>query len=271
MVKKILIGSLVTTSFLFANNVKSINVDKKHLELKNVKTSVIKGLGLPEQISSTLDVKKLKDRDTFGFKEYLLTAPRLNPMIIYYDKQKDIYMLGMILKDNKNVTAEELNNLNAQVYLDFVKKIPNSFKFTLEGKGKGKIYLFTDPECPYCKQAEKKGALKYLLEKYKYITIINYPLQFHREANERVFYVSKKISSAKTNEEKIKIFKEGIHKDFDKIKEEVGDYKKCDIFADSLKKLLSLETPNRFGTPMFINDKGKNISQEIMQKIFERK
>lgn len=60
----------------------------------------------------------------------------------------------------------------------FQKTIDQSTMFSY-GTGKENLYVFTDPECPYCQKFERK--VKGLLDKYK-VHVILYPLRFHKKA-----------------------------------------------------------------------------------------
>lgn len=63
------------------------------------------------------------------------------------------------------------------------------------GNGKKEIYVFTDPECPYCKTFEKK--MPSLKDKYTFKVFL-FPLSFHKNA----IPMSKYIMAAKTEGEK---------------------------------------------------------------------
>ena len=73
-----------------------------------------------------------------------------------------------------NITAEKI----------YIKKSPLSFKekvnFTY-GSGKDEYYLFTDPECPFCKKFEKQLLKSDLKEKVT-IYYFLYPLPIHKNA-----------------------------------------------------------------------------------------
>jgi len=56
--------------------------------------------------------------------------------------------------------------------------IDNAVSFSY-GTGKKDLYLFTDPQCPYCQKFETNA--KGLLEDYR-IHVILYPLRFHKNA-----------------------------------------------------------------------------------------
>ena len=73
-----------------------------------------------------------------------------------------------------NITAEEV----------YIKKSPLAYKekanFTF-GSGKEEYYLFTDPECPFCKKFEEI-LLKSGLQKRVKIHYFLYPLPMHKNA-----------------------------------------------------------------------------------------
>lgn len=63
-----------------------------------------------------------------------------------------------------------------------IKKLTKSIKDGVSfsyGTGKKDLYLFTDPECPYCIKFEKKA--KGLLDEYT-VHVILFPLRFHKKA-----------------------------------------------------------------------------------------
>jgi thiol:disulfide interchange protein DsbC len=86
------------------------------------------------------------------------------------------------LKKDKNLTAEVLEEINKLSSKD-VKNLDKYVAFTYGNKGKV-IYLFTDPECPFCQKLEP--TLKKLADEGKIqIKVILYPLPFHAHAKEK--------------------------------------------------------------------------------------
>lgn len=98
--------------------------------------------------------------------------------IAYTDKIGNIMVFGHMydMPGQRDITAERLNALNK---ID-VKQLPlkNAIK-TVKGNGKRTLYVFSDPDCPYCKALEQN------LEKLNNVTIYTFlfPLaQLHPEA-----------------------------------------------------------------------------------------
>lgn len=87
---------------------------------------------------------------------------------------------------------------------------------SLGDKNKPKIYVFSDPECPYCR--EQMANIKNML-KTKQIHFILTPVAHGKSAFEKAALIYKESKSAKTDEEKIAI----LNKYFDK---NIKDYPK---------------------------------------------
>ena len=67
----------------------------------------------------------------------------------------------------------------------FQKMMKNGISFSV-GTGKKDLYVFTDPECPYCKKFEKLS--QGLLDDYTVHTIL-FPLRFHKKAPAMVEWI----------------------------------------------------------------------------------
>jgi thiol:disulfide interchange protein DsbC len=103
-----------------------------------------------------------------------------------------------LTKDKKNLITGDVidtsNGSKVDVPADLSKaKGKESLIF---GSGKDEYFLFTDPECPYCKKFESYFPK---IEKNVKIRVFYYPLDFHKNAKELSMYVMSK----KTNSEKI--------------------------------------------------------------------
>lgn len=117
---------------------------------------------------SNLVIKKAKD---IGDNWYYLEAINRGSKIgIYTDKNKVIIGRGFYSE-----TGEEI-----KFDID-TKKYKDNALFTI-GNGENEYFLFTDPECPYCKMLDDKlisDAAKNKLKIYTYL----YPLEFHLLGN----------------------------------------------------------------------------------------
>ncbi len=170
MVKKLLLVLLVGTS-LNAATLLSQNEIKKIEELELFKRA---------QIS----VKKAYDVEDF----YLLK-------VVIQGNSDELYLT----KDKKNLIAGEIINTQTGAKLEVpadVSGLAGKEALTF-GSGSDEYFLFTDPECPYCKKFESYFPQ---IEKNVKIRVFFYPLDFHKNAKDMSMYVMSK----KTNAEKIK-------------------------------------------------------------------
>lgn len=117
---------------------------------------------------SRLNIKQGKDIGNGWF--YLEANTEGKKIGIFTDKQKVIVGRGF-----DNNTGEEIKfNIDMTQFKDNA-----AYKI---GKGPNEYFLFTDPECPYCKMLDEKLASKAAKEK---LTIYTYfsPLSFHLASN----------------------------------------------------------------------------------------
>jgi len=93
----------------------------------------------------------------------------------------------------------------------YIKKSPIAYKkdasFTY-GSGEDEYYIFTDPECPFCKRFEKR-LLSLDLKKSVKIYYYLYPLPFHKKA----LPMSRYILSQKNNKQKLEAMEKIIVED----------------------------------------------------------
>ncbi|HIO41649.1 MAG TPA: DsbC family protein [Aquifex sp.] len=118
--------------------------------------------------------------------------------ILYTDESGKYILLGsrpfvniFDLKSLENITRKELEELN-KLSPEQVKELEKYVVFTYGTKGKT-VYLFTDPECPFCHRLEP--TLKKLADEGKIkVKVILFPLWFHPHAKEKaVAMVCQKI------------------------------------------------------------------------------
>lgn len=101
--------------------------------------------------------------------------------VAYTDEVGRYFMFGHILdmSSQRDLTAELLETLNK---IDIsTLPIDDSIKI-VHGSGERKLYLFSDPDCPYCKRLEKE------LQKLKNVTIHTflYPIdELHPQAADK--------------------------------------------------------------------------------------
>jgi thiol:disulfide interchange protein DsbC len=104
--------------------------------------------------------------------------------LLYTDSRGEFLLAGNLFeaKTGRNLTQETLQLLT-RLTPEEMRQIESLTAFTL-GQGKKVVYLVTDPQCPYCKQAE--SLLKKLLEKEEFqVRILLFPLDIHKGAREQ--------------------------------------------------------------------------------------
>ena len=101
-----------------------------------------------------------------------LYSASLDNQIIYLDENAQYMLVGSMvrLKDQKNLTKDLMLQQNS---VDW-KQLPfkDAIK-TVKGTGKSQLFIFSDPNCPYCKKLEAE------LDKLNDVTIYTliYPLK----------------------------------------------------------------------------------------------
>ncbi|KAB7891590.1 thioredoxin fold domain-containing protein [Poseidonibacter ostreae] len=168
--KKLLLALLIGTSLNAAT------------QLSQNEIKQIEELELFKRVPIT--VRKAYDLENF----YLLK-------VIIQGNNDEVYLT----KDKKNLIAGDVINTQSGAKLEApadVSGLTGKEALTF-GSGSDEYFLFTDPECPYCKKFESYFPQ---IEKNVKIRVFYYPLDFHKNAKDMSMYVMSK----KTNAEKIK-------------------------------------------------------------------
>lgn len=94
-----------------------------------------------------------------------------------------------VSKDKKTIIfGQAFSNDGQKVSIPIdVSGLKNKEGFIV-GKGKNVYYVFTDPQCPYCKQFEEKIKKDNLGKNNKFYFFL-YPLSFHKNAKDMSLYV----------------------------------------------------------------------------------
>lgn len=104
--------------------------------------------------------------------------------LLYTDSNGDFFILGQIIdtRTGRNLTREADQTLN-HFTPEEMKQLDALTGFTI-GKSDKVLYLVTDPQCPYCKKAEK--VLEQLADKGELsVKFLLFPLKFHKGAKEQ--------------------------------------------------------------------------------------
>lgn len=128
------------------------------------------------------------------------------------------------------------------------------------GSGSDEYFLFTDPECPYCKKFESYFPQ---IEKNVKIRVFYYPLEFHKNAKDMSIY----IMSKKTTEDKSKTMlsldlNDEAYKNRKYSKEELAKLEAKLAEQMSIAQNLGVQ-----GTPAVFDKKGNKVSwPNMLQK-----
>jgi thiol:disulfide interchange protein DsbC len=104
--------------------------------------------------------------------------------LLYVDGQGDFFLAGNLIeaKSGRNLTMEATQLLN-RLGADDLRQLEGLTAFTV-GKGDKILYFVTDPQCPYCKQAE--AILKKMTDKGELtVRFVFFPLPSHKGAKEQ--------------------------------------------------------------------------------------
>ena len=110
----------------------------------------------------------------------------VQPLVFYTDKEMRYVLAGNLisLADKKNITRERQQKF-MKVSQDLLKELEKHKDFAFGKVGSQKyIYLFTDPDCPFCKRSEPIVE-KWANEKGVEVRVILFPLPIHPQAFEK--------------------------------------------------------------------------------------
>jgi thiol:disulfide interchange protein DsbC len=129
------------------------------------------------------EITKISPSEAPGLCQiHVKVGPQMH--LLYADSQGDFVLAGNLheLKTGKNLTQETVQYLNRLTPEELLQIEPLT-AFTL-GRGEKVVYLATDPQCPYCKQAET--LLKKLVEKEDLqVRFLFFPLDSHQGARQQ--------------------------------------------------------------------------------------
>ena len=140
-----------------------------------------------------LKVEAVKPAPVSGLCEVVLNIN--NQKVPFYIDSSGRYLLlgsrsGLVniidIQSRENLTQKELEELN-KLSKNQVHELDKYVAFTYGKKGKV-VYLFTDPECPFCQRLEP--TLKKLADEGKIqVKVILFPLPFHPHAKEKAIAI----------------------------------------------------------------------------------
>lgn len=131
-------------------------------------------------IDPAVDVDDVRFSELKGLYEVIVKKDG-KPNILYLDFGKSHLVLGRIIdiKGRKDVTKERMEEFNV---ID-VSKISTKNALVMGNRqGKKKIYVFSDPECPFCTKLHDEINLLLREEKDLKVYIILFALPMHKDA-----------------------------------------------------------------------------------------
>jgi len=169
---KKLIAVVTVVLSVFTGMVMSEASTKKYKDADSVIRD-IQGMGIAQNAKY---VKSAATSD-LAWKAYIFRIEQGNtklPLVVYANSESGELAVGVLLKNGKLVTPKlPVEDLQPVTVAD-VSKISTGHKKIYNPGGKKTVFMFSDPDCPYCKQVMSK------LRTYKgaYRVIVKYlPLE----------------------------------------------------------------------------------------------
>ncbi len=176
--------------------------------------------------------------------------------IFYFAPKDGILIVGQMFdKTKRNLTGDRLQVLTNKAYENIVKKandLPLD-KAVKTGSGKHVVIEFTDPDCPFCRQAAKFFESRTDITKYTFFT----PLPMHPDARNKERYIL-------CQQDRSKAFQEVMNGKIDNQKYETCSTAEVDELIKSHESAGTMMKVS--STPFFIID-GKVVSGADIPKI----
>lgn len=150
----------------------AVNIQAK--EQENVKQAIAAKI---KEVTS-ISVEAVEKSPIEGIYEIVANK---GSIVFYYAPKSELIIFGEIYdKNKKSLTQEKRDQLQAKKITDI--PLDKAIKI---GTGKNKVIEFTDPDCPYCRQAAEYFKNKNVT-KYVYLIPIT---QLHPKAEEKAKYI----------------------------------------------------------------------------------
>ncbi len=167
---RITVIALVIVIFAVAGS--AVKIQAK--EQENVKQTIAAKI---KEIAS-INVEAVEKSPIEGIYEIVANK---GSIVFYYAPKSELIIFGEIYdKNKKSLTQEKRDQLQAKKITDI--PLDKAIKI---GTGKNKVIEFTDPDCPYCRQAAEYFKNKNVT-KYVYLIPI---VQLHPKAEEKAKYI----------------------------------------------------------------------------------
>lgn len=272
--KKIIISgiiSILASSTVFAvdiNTSKEIKVEKSDIQTKIYSKKFLNKEVSLEEFKKNVSEKHFLFNQGYSVKNVFDVSPEL--YVVKATQMVDMRQYGQMgLREmpfevtmTKNGKANFKDNAIANDFSEIGVKMDladnkDKAAFTV-GSGSEEIFVFTDPDCPYCEQFEK--SFVFLDPKYK-LYVYLFPLDSHPDSKPKSEYIL-----SKPFEERAEIYKR-----IQGVKNTNFEWKNKDISKG--KELLTpmMEYQNEFvgvkGTPYVLDKEGKKVNRGELFKI----
>ena len=184
----------------------AVNIQAK--EQENVKQAIAAKI---KEVTS-INVEAVEKSPIEGIYEIVANK---GSIVFYYAPKSELIIFGEIYdKNKKSLTQEKRDQLQAKKLTDI--PLDKAIKI---GTGKNKVIEFTDPDCPYCRQAAEYFKNKNVT-KYVYLIPIT---QLHPKAEEKAKYILAAEDKVKAYYEVMSGAKDKDDLSSQKISKEVND------------------------------------------------
>ena len=157
---------------VFAIEGMAVNIQAK--EQENVKQAIAAKI----KEATRINVEAVEKSPIEGIYEIVANK---GSIVFYYAPKSELIIFGEIYdKNKKSLTQEKRDQLQTNKLTDI--PLDKAIKI---GTGKNKVIEFTDPDCPYCRQAAEYFKNKNVT---KYVYLIPIP-QLHPKAEEKAKYI----------------------------------------------------------------------------------
>ena len=139
--------------------------------------------GNVKRLFQNVDIVKIAPSEVKGLCQVQVKFGGQN-RLLYTDSQGEFFLAGNLIeaKTGKNITMENTQTLN-RLSSEDLRQLEALTAMTM-GQGGKILYFVTDPQCPYCKQAE--ALLKKMADKGELtVRFLFFPLASHKGAKEQ--------------------------------------------------------------------------------------
>ena len=226
------IAAIIFLCFFVVTN--AYGSDSEEIINKMMKTEFSKVLSMTKIEFKTKVRTNLKN---WSLYKYLIVGNGSikEPLILFYNKKEDILILGAVI--DKGVLVKPVENISLGPEIknttqEIVKTYRKTYREVINPDGKKTLYLFYDPDCPFCKNLDKK--LKEYKGSYRIVRKW-FPLPIHPEAKEKSINIQISILEKHGIKENLRKLAEKI------VNEDIEDGKRT----------------GTDGTPMLVTESGK--------------